>query len=185
MSDSSLDPFGLGEAPATSASTAATPPPPPPPMTGDHHPALPMLVLVYLGALAVVASLTGLGLLLAMLAPLRQERAAARLAEKPIRSFLLGAVCLLLPLVALHVLFRHHLPIGRGFLVCLLIVGVVCGLATCARALGARALPGRPPIMQTALGLGALALALVAPPGWLAALIAIPLGLGAWITARR
>jgi hypothetical protein len=183
MSDSLLDPFGLGEGPATTASTAETPPPPP--AMGGHHPALPMLVLIYLAALAVVTSLTGLGLLLAMLAPSRQERAAARIAEKPVASFLLGAVCLLVPLGALHVLFRHHLRIGRGFLVCLLIVGVVCGLATCARALGARALPGRPPIMQTALGLGALALALVAPPGWLAALIAIPLGLGAWITARR
>lgn len=171
MSDASRDPFGLAGPEASEKYQKA--------------------VEVALGAVPYVGLLIGIfgtALLMMMLAPERQRRGIDRLRRAPVVSFLVGALLWLVPAVVLAVLlakFGDSKPRGQILLSLWVFFSGCAGYAVCARALGERLLPDRGAVAQTALGLCALVLPLFTLIGLPVLLIGAPLGLGAWVTARR
>ena len=171
MSDASNDPFGLAgpEAPAR----------------------LQKAIEVALGAVPYVGLLIGIfgtALLLMMLAPDRQRRGIDRLRQAPVVSFLIGVLLWSLPAVLLvgwMAKFGDIRPRGQILLILWVFFTGCAGYAVCARALGERMLPDRGAVAQTALGLCALVLPLFTLIGLPVLLIGAPLGLGAWVSARR
>jgi hypothetical protein len=171
MSDASNDPFGLAdpEAPAR----------------------LQKAIEVALGAVPYVGLLIGIfgtALLMMMLAPDRQRRGIDRLRQAPVVSFLIGVLLWSLPAIALTALvvkFGDTRPRGQILLGLWVFFSGCAGYAVCARALGERLLPDRGAVAQTALGLCALVLPLFTLIGLPVLLIGAPLGLGAWVGARR
>lgn len=149
-------------------------------------PADPTRIVSWLVVWALAAlSLGGLALIVQLLFPMRVPRAAELIASTPLRSWLLGALMLSLPLGALALLFHYELRIGRGMLALAVVASVVLGLAVAAMELGRRGLPQAAPGIQGLLGLLALTLALICPLGIPVALVAVPLGLGAFLASRR
>jgi hypothetical protein len=146
---------------------------------------------IALGAVPYVGLLIaifGMALLSALLWPERQRRAADRLRQAPVASFLLGALLWWLPaiaLVAVSVLLPWDRPRGQGLLALWLFFSGCAGFAACGRALGERALPERGAVAQTMLGTLALVLPLFSLLGLPVLLIAAPLGWGAWVRAGR
>lgn len=171
MSDVAKDPFGLAGPEAPERVQKA--------------------IEVALGAVPYVGLLIGIfgtALLMMMLAPDRQRRGIDRLRKAPVMSFLLGVVVWSLPAIALTVLlvkFGDTRPRGQILLSLWVFFSGCAGYAVCARALGERMLPERGPVAQTALGLCALVLPLFTIVGLPVLLIGAPLGLGAWLSARR
>lgn len=171
MSDVSKDPFGLAG-----------------PETPER---VQKAIEIALGAVPYVGLLIGIfgtALLMMMLAPDRQRRGIDRLRKAPVMSFLLGVLLWSLPAIALTVLlvkFGDTRPRGQILLALWVFFSGCAGYAVCARALGERMLPDRGPVAQTALGLCALVLPLFTIVGLPVLLIGAPLGLGAWLSARR
>lgn len=171
MSDATRDPFGLGGPEAPERIQKA--------------------IEVALGAVPYVGLLIGIfgtALLMMMLAPDRQRRGIDRLRKAPVVSFLIGVLLWSLPAIALIVLLvktGDTRPRGQILLGLWVFFSGCAGYAVCARALGERLLPERGPVAQTLLGLGALVLPLFTLVGLPVLLIGAPLGLGAWISARR
>jgi hypothetical protein len=175
MSDAASDPFGLGAASAA--------------------PALSEKILkaqeLALGAVPYVGLLIGIfgtALLMMMLAPDRQRRGIDRLRQAPVVSFLIGVLLWSVPTVVLIVLlakFGDTRPRGQILLGLWVFFSGCAGYAVCARALGERMLPERGAVAQTALGLCALVLPLFTLIGLPVLLIGAPLGLGAWVSAKR
>ncbi|MBA3698332.1 MAG: hypothetical protein H0W78_05730 [Planctomycetes bacterium] len=170
MSDASKDPFGLAGPEAPERFQKA--------------------VEVALGAVPYVGLLIGIfgtALLLMMLAPDRQRRGIDRLRRAPVMSFLIGVLLWSLPAIALTVLLVKFgdKPRGQILLSLWVFFSGCAGYAVCARALGERLLPDRGAVAQTALGLCALVLPLFTLIGLPVLLIGAPLGLGAWVSARR
>ena len=171
MSDVTKDPFGLAgpEAPER----------------------LQKAIEIALGAVPYVGLLIGIfgtALLMMMLAPDRQRRGIDRLRRAPVVSFLIGVLLWSLPaiaLIALMVKFGDTKPRGQILLGLWVFFSGCAGYAVCARALGERMLPDRGPVAQTTLGLCALVLPLFTLVGLPVLLLGAPLGLGAWISARR
>jgi hypothetical protein len=135
--------------------------------------------------LAAMTALYGTALLIALVAPRPLEGGVARLRARPLGSFAFG-LALLAVALGLFGVFRHHgaLP-GRRLLGIASFAALAAGYAVCARALGARALPERSALAQTCVGLVALVLPLAWPLGLPVAVIAGPLGLGAWLLGMR
>lgn len=125
----------------------------------------------------------GMAALIALAAPARHVSARARLATAPVRSYLVGLLLLAAFAVIAVALWRHGIRPGRGLVLTLLAAGMATGYATCALALGERAAPDRGRYAQTLIGLAPLVLAMAFPLGWPVALVAAPLGLGAWVLA--
>jgi hypothetical protein len=171
MSDASKDPFGLAGPEAPERFQKA--------------------VEIALGAVPYVGLLIGIfgtALLLMMLAPERQRRGIDRLRRSPVVSFLVGVLLWSVPallLIGLVVKFGDTRPRGQILLGLWVFFSGCAGYAVCARALGERMLPDRGAVAQTALGLAALVLPLFTLVGLPVLLIAAPLGLGAWVTAKR
>ena len=171
MSDVTNDPFGLAGPEAPERVQKA--------------------IEVALGAVPYVGLLIGIfgtALLMMMLAPDRQRRGIDRLRKAPVVSFLIGVLLWSLPAIALTVLlvkFGDTRPRGQILLGLWVFFSGCAGYAVCARALGERLLPDRGPVAQTALGLCALVLPLFTLVGLPVLLIGAPLGLGAWVSARR
>jgi hypothetical protein len=138
----------------------------------------------YVGLLIAIF---GTALLLMLLAPQRQRRAVDRLRSAPVTSFLVGVVLWSLPALVLTALLVHSGDRQRGQLLLGLWVffSGCAGYAVCARALGERLLPDHGAVAHTLLGLAALVLPLFSLIGLPVLLIGAPLGLGAWVTARR
>ena len=88
-------------------------------------------------------------------------------------------------LTFLLVKFGDARPRGQILLGLWVFFSGCAGYAVCARALGERMLPDRGAVAQTALGLAALVLPLFTLIGLPVLLIGAPLGLGAWVSARR
>lgn len=170
MSDASKDPFGL---------------------TGPEAPEkFQKAIEVALGAVPYVGLLIGIfgtALLMMMLMPERQRRGIDRLRTAPVVSFLVGLLLWSVPallLVGLMAKFGER-PRGQILLGLWVFFSGCAGYAVCARALGERMLPDRGAVAQTALGLVALVLPLFTLIGLPVLLIGAPLGLGAWVTAKR
>lgn len=146
---------------------------------------------IALGAVPYVGLLIaifGMALLSALLWPDRQRRAANRLRQAPVASFLIGVLMWSLPaiaLVALSLLVPFGTPRGQGLLALWLFFTGCAGYAACGRALGERMLPDRGPVGQTMLGTMALVLPLFSLLGLPVLLIAAPLGWGAWVSVGR
>lgn len=146
---------------------------------------------IALGAVPYVGLLIaifGMALLSALLWPDRQRRAADRLRQAPVASFLLGALMWSLPaiaLVALSLLVPYDRPRGQGLLALWVFFTGSAGYAACGRALGERMLPDRGAVAQTMLGTMALVLPLFSLLGLPVLLIAAPLGWGAWVSAGK
>ncbi len=145
---------------------------------------------IALGAVPYVGVLIGIfgtALLMMMLMPDRQRHGIDRLRRAPLVSFLVGLLLWSLPALLLVVLVYQfgERPRGQILLGLWVFFSGCAGYAVCARALGERMLPERGAVAQTALGLAALVLPLFTLVGLPVLLIAAPLGLGAWVTARR
>ncbi len=157
-----------------------------PGVTGSAFHPLAEAILAAAGHGGLLTALFGCALLAFMLAPERNRLAAVRVASHPLMSFAIGAL-LLLPALLLLGWILHHSESrhGRGVLAIYLLAANAAGLATCARALGERACPGRAPLLLVAAGLLALILPLASPLGAPALFIAAPLGLGGLVSAGR
>ena len=130
-------------------------------------------------------SLFGFALLVFLLAPERNRLAAERACERPLTCVAWGALLLLPPALALLWVLHHTVAFhGRGVLAVYLIISSAAGLSVCARALAERAAPQWSAMAQVLVGLAALVLSLACVLGLPVLLIAAPLGLGAWISAR-
>jgi hypothetical protein len=146
---------------------------------------------IALGAVPYVGLLIaifGAALLLAMLAPNRQRLGVERLVAAPGWSFALGALVwfpVALALVAILARFGEGSNHGQGLCALFLFFSGCAGFAVCARALGERAMPEWSALAQTLIGLAALVLPLFSLVGLPVLLIAAPLGLGAWLSAKR
>jgi hypothetical protein len=146
---------------------------------------------IALGAVPYVGLLIGIfgtALLMMMLAPERQRRGIDRLRRAPVMSFLIGLLLWSVPAVVLTFLlvkFGDTRPRGQILIGLWVFFSGCAGYAVCARALGERMLPEHGAVTQTALGLCALVLPLFTLIGLPVLLIGAPLGLGAWVTARR
>lgn len=170
MSDATRDPFGLAGPEAPERFQKA--------------------VEIALGAVPYVGLLIGIfgtALLMMMLAPDRQRRGIDRLRRAPVVSFLVGLLLWSVPALLLAGLVAKFgdRPRGQILLGLWVFFSGCAGYAVCARALGERLLPERGAVAQTALGLGALVLPLFTLIGLPVLLIGAPLGLGAWVTAKR
>lgn len=171
MSDVAKDPFGLAGPEAPERVQKA--------------------IEIALGAVPYVGLLIGIfgtALLMMMLTPDRQRRGIDRLRKAPVVSFLIGVLLWSLPtivLIGLLVKFGDTRPRGQILLGLWVFFSGCAGYAVCARALGERMLPDRGAVAQTALGLCALVLPLFTLVGLPVLLIGAPLGLGAWVSARR
>ena len=174
MSDAASDPFGLNG-----------------PDLPGHFDRLQKAQEIALGAVPYVGLLIGIfgtALLMMMLAPERQRRGIDRLRRAPVMSFFIGLLLWSVPAVVLAFLlakFGDTRPRGQILLGLWVFFSGCAGYAVCARALGERMLPEHGALTQTALGLCALVLPLFTLIGLPVLLIGAPLGLGAWVTARR
>ena len=176
MSDAASDPFGLG-----GAASAA-------PMVNEKLLKAQELALGAVPYVGLLIGIFGTALLMMLLAPDRQRRGIDRLRRAPIVSFLIGVLLWSVPAAALTFLlvkFGDARPRGQILLGLWVFFSGCAGYAVCARALGERMLPDRGAVAQTALGLAALVLPLFTLIGLPVLLIGAPLGLGAWVSARR
>ncbi|MBA2480640.1 MAG: hypothetical protein H0V44_08260 [Planctomycetes bacterium] len=130
-------------------------------------------------------ALSGLALLVSLLFPSRHSLAVVRVRQAPAISFAVGLVVLVLIVGIFQTLKVNGIQLGQNFLIILCAIACALGFATSARALGERALPGRPAIAHTALGLAALILPLVSPVCLPILAVAPSFGLGAWLLAGR
>jgi hypothetical protein len=135
---------------------------------------------------ALLVALFGCALLAFMLAPERNRLAVSRLSAHPLSSYFIGLL-LILPVALLLGWILHHTESrhGRGLLAIYLLAASATGLAVCARALSERVSPEGPPLLLVAIGLLALVLPLASLLGAPVLFIGAPLGLGAWVSARR
>jgi hypothetical protein len=135
--------------------------------------------------LGVLLSLAACALLVLVLAPERHARAALGAAARPLASWLLGCLLLLLAAGALALLLKAGIVIGRPLLASLLFAGLAAGVSVVGRCLAARVLEDRGALAQTAVGAGIVVLTLACPIGLVVLAVAGPLGLGALCLARR
>lgn len=171
MSDQAHDPFGL-VGPESSARV-------------QKAVEVALAAVPYVG---VLIGIFGTALLMMMLAPERQRRGIDRLRKAPVVSFVIGLLLWSVPAVILAGVlakFGYEKPRGQILLLLWVFFSGCVGYAVCARALGERLLPERGAVAQTSLGLAALVLPLFTLIGLPVLLIGAPLGLGAWVTARR
>jgi hypothetical protein len=162
-------------------------PPPLPPPEEHHAQAIGFLRMIDLAAVpyaGALVALFGIGLLMLLLAPRRHRLAVEQMGSTPVRDFIIGLVALLVILIPLSFLFRHHAR-GQGLPILLLLFTVGTGLSVCARHLGERILPERGPLAQTVIGLAGLILPLACPFCLPLLAVAAPLGLGAWLRLGR
>lgn len=145
----------------------------------SEHPYL--LILVPLGLLA----LGGAALLMLLLAPERHRRAVDRLGTGLLANLLVGLVVTLPFLIALVVLQRNGITIGRGFCWLVLIAVAALGVGVFARLLGERVLPEGHVLAQLGVGLLAVLLTALFPPCLPLLLVVGMLGAGAWLRAGR
>lgn len=135
--------------------------------------------------IGLLVSLAGYALLSVALWPERLERAASSLGRRPVGDWVIGLLALAVPVGLVVALVAGGIRPGRFLLLGIAFVGVAIGLAACARWLGMRMLAGRGALAQTALGLALLLIPMASPFGVPVLAVAAPLGLGAWLAARR
>jgi len=142
----------------------------------------PVLSTLYI---VTVLAAFGLGLLWFLIAPDRNRRAVQALTRAPLTSWLIGFGVVITDYALLAVLVKAQVQPGQALLGVLPLFMAALGLSVCARALGERVLPERGPVTHVALGLLALVLPLLSPAFVVIVWIAGPVGLGAWLRARK